>query len=217
MRQKTLFSRSALLCAALVLLGSAPRSRAHHADPYETEDLHIFDQHRQKEPEMERPDSFLSVLRKMIHKYPMIKSRMYMMFKQDFDTTGEFGSNPSTGFGDFAASSLDPRQVYLKFKAIIDADQMLKEDMQKLLRRTQNIIDMQKMKKKNWLANIKDLERDLSALKERKSRATDEITATEIENQFAVKYKMILKYFDAYRSAEKWEKELNRLLGELLA
>lgn len=162
---------------------------------------------------MERPESFLAVIEKMVHKYPVFKSKMYMMMKKnlDSDSSPSF-SNPETSFSAFPP---DPHEIYSKFKAIIDADQMLKEDMQGVLRNVQNVTEMLKIKKKNWLNSIKDLERDLLALRKQKSRAKDEISSTEIDTRFAQKYRKILKYLHAYEQGEKWEKELSSLLSDL--
>lgn len=213
MQRKRSAARLALVL--LALLCAAVRARGYRFGEPE-EGPGELDPREQKDAGIERPDSFLAVLRKMIHKYPVMKSRMYMMLKKDFSATSEaFGGNPSLLLAPHGGR-LEPRDIYLKFKSIIEADQLLKEDMQRLLRETRSTIELERIKKKNRLAVIKDLERDLVALKERKRRATDEIASTEIDNLFAVKYRQILKHFRAYKSAENWEKELNHLLGELL-
>ncbi|KAI5181613.1 hypothetical protein NEOKW01_1789 [Nematocida sp. AWRm80] len=184
------------------------------AVPY-NDNLNMFNVAANNEALMEKPESFLSVLEKMLRKYPGFKAKMHMMLNKNLDPVTNMINSTGTEFGAVGDSAPNPYDIYFKFKGIIDADQMLKEDMKSLLRKVQSYVEILKLKKKGWISTIRDLRNDLKALRERKARSRDEVSSTQIESQFAVKYKQALEYHKALGHAQEWERDLNNLLGEL--
>lgn len=182
----------------------------------EEEDLDMFNTEKKRNHGLERPESFLSVIEKMMLKFPTLKSKLFILFKKHMDpSTRLMSSNPSTTFGDTGGSIPEPYEIYSKLKSIVDAEQMLREDMQAVLRMAENYTDILKMKQKSWLSNMKDLQNGLDALRTKKTRARDAVSSSEIDNQFAMKFKTFLKYKKAFQQAEEWEKKLDSLLTEL--
>lgn len=168
-----------------------------------------------RENKLEHADAFLSVIEKMIKKYPNFKSRMYMMMKRTLDPAARmFSSNPSTDFGD--GSMISPMHIYMNFKSILDADEMLREDMKKLVRQTQMELDMVKIKKKTWFNTMDDLAADLKHLDERKHASADGIALADIDVQLATKKSQLKACIEMFDNAEAKEKELNKLLGDLV-
>ncbi|KAI5188411.1 hypothetical protein NECID01_0042 [Nematocida sp. AWRm77] len=204
------------LCGMLFLWAAHAQGRMALDTPI-PEDLDTYNIHRDNSPGLRNPDAFLSVIDKMISKFPNFKSRMYMLMKKRLDPSSQlFSSNPSTLLGD-GAPVPSPVSIYMEFKSIMDADQMLKEDMKKLVRKTQRLIDLQKIYKKNLFENIVDLERDITDLVNRKKRSTDSLSANDISATLARRYEQVNTYLKSYNHAEEWDKDLNHRLEGLLS
>ncbi|KAI5186422.1 hypothetical protein NEHOM01_1455 [Nematocida homosporus] len=181
------------------------------------DDLEMFDtEARKRQHRVERPESFISAIEKVMYKDPMLKSKMFIFFKKHFGPNSKFmSSNPSAIFSESEGLVPDPYEVYSQFKSLIQADQMIKNDMQELLKVVQGYIDLMHMKRRAWYQTLKNGQHNLDEFKRRKARSTDEIASSEIDNQFAIELKKLHSYLKAYESTTVWEKKLSQLLDEL--
>ncbi|KAI5171941.1 hypothetical protein NEFER03_1206 [Nematocida sp. LUAm3] len=187
-------------------------------DRADISDLNMFDTegYTKSQHIMEKPDSFFSVIEKMIHKYPYLKSKLYIFFKQQYDQSSSFlGGNPATTLSGDGTHVPDPYEIYKRFKSIVEADQMLKDDLRALLRQVQEYTDQLRLKKRKWGAAIKDLTTDMDSLIKQKERAQNRIVSSDIDAKFAAKRALIHTFIKGYENAQKWEKRLNSLLEEL--
>ncbi|OAG29890.1 hypothetical protein NEDG_02127 [Nematocida displodere] len=211
-RSKWTFKLSVLvLCLSCIF-----RCKRYHPETETPEDLNVFSSHQDIDHGIENLDSFISVIEKMLYKYPSIKSKMFIMLKKNLDPSSSLlSSNPNKLFTSSEGMFPDPQEIFAKFKSILDAEEMLKEDLQGVLRTSENYMEILNVKKKGWISAMKDLDGKLISLKERKARVQSRQSSIELEAEFETINKKIHDLYDAIKKGDAWDKRLCQLLTEL--
>ncbi|KAH9386047.1 uncharacterized protein NEMAJ01_0943 [Nematocida major] len=169
---------------------------------------------RRKVPGMEHPDSVLDVLEKLLHNFPVLKSKFIMKFQKYINPSSPDGaSNPSTYFKLGIGNVPEPDEILKRFQSIIDASSMLKEESRSLIWHLETYADQMFLNEKALIQKANGYLTDMEELIEQHKAETDSLASANIVVKFKSKEKEALKCIKAIKHIRNWEMQINLRLS----